>query len=80
VRDFVFGLVRLYEDGVNRQTVKIQILHTQGDKFTDSKSCIEHQQGHAVVADRLAGFGWSVRIVFENIEQFFAFVIIKGGR
>ena len=54
--DFVFCLVRFDKNGSDWFMVKKQIAYLQGDELTDPESCIEHQQGHAVVADRLAGF------------------------
>jgi len=80
VLDFVLGHVWLYEDGSNRYSVKIQIAQSQGHELTNSQACIEHQQGHAVITDRLALFLRSGGMAEQRVKEFYAFLGFQCGR
>jgi len=79
VLNLVLGHVWLYDYVPNRFTVKEQILHTQGHELTDSQACIEHKQGHAVVADRLAHFFGCAGVVSKIVKKIIGFGRFKGG-
>ncbi|GAJ09430.1 unnamed protein product [marine sediment metagenome] len=78
--DLVLGHVRLYDNVPNRFAVKIKVGHTQGHELTDSQACIEHKQGHTVVADRIAHFVGSAGVVSQKVKKFIAIGGFKGGR
>ena len=70
----------LYDYVPNRFTVKIKVGHTQGYELTDSKPCLEHKQGHAVVADRLTHFVGCAGVVTKIVKKILGFGSFKGGR
>lgn len=78
--DLVLGHVWLYDYVPDRFAVKNQIRPSQGYELTDSKPCIEHKQGHAVVADRLAHFFGSAGVVSKIVKKIIGFGSFEGGR
>ncbi len=78
--DLTLAHVRLYDYVPDRPAVKKQILNTQGHELTDSKPCIEHKQGHAIVADRLAHFVGRAGVVSKIVKKIIGFGSLKGGR
>lgn len=80
VLDFVLGHVWLYDYVPDRFAVKIEVRNTQGHELTDSKPCLKHKQGHAVVADRLAHFIGSAGVVSKIVKKIIGVCGFKGGR